>query len=325
MTAEIIDGKAIAAELRSHLASEVDALSARGLRPGIATLMVGHDFGARLYQESIDRMCRSLGLEFRSVELPSEVSTADVVESLRELNADRKVSGILVLRPLPPHVEESAVAEALLPVKDIDCQHPANLGKLMLGRQAWPPATPAACLELLERRLAREGRDYAEGFAGAEVVIVGRSPSVGRPLAAMLINRHATVTICHSYTSKAGILQAVTRRAKYLVVATGIPEFIGKDHVAPGATVIDVGINQILVCRSCGARGLAGRATCAACGKDLADATAITVGDVDFHAVADIAGAITPVPGGVGAVTNVMLARNAVWAAKAMAGITGDE
>ncbi len=316
MSAEIIDGRAVAAELREELGREIAQCRERGVVPGIATLLVGDDFGAAMYRDAVDRLCSGLGLHFRAENLPATAGMAEALAALDSLNRDPAVSGVLVLRPLAEQVDEGRVVERLAPIKDIDCLNPSNLGRLVVGGPAWPPATPAACLELLERRLRAEGREEAAGFAGEEVVVVGRSPSVGRPLAAMLLNRHATVTVCHSYTDRAGLLAEVTRRARYLVVAVGVPGFIGRDQVRPGAVVIDVGINQVFVCGACGAHNRSAAGACVGCSEDLAEATPKMVGDVRYDEVAEVVAAITPVPGGVGAVTNVMLARNAVRAAQ---------
>lgn len=325
MSADIIDGRAVAEELRGHLRERVASLNAAGGTAGIGTLRVGDDYGARLYRDAVAKTCSGLGLGFRSVDLPVTAGSAEVEEALQALNADAGVSGILLLRPLPAHLVEAALVEHILPHKDIDCLNPANLGRLFGGGRAWPPATPAACLELLERRLAQQGVPAEVGFAGARVVIVGRSPSVGRPLAAMVLNRHATLTVCHSYSARAGVLVEVCREADYLVAAMGVAEFIRAEHVKPGATVIDVGINEVVECTGCGHRTSAWAAGpaqppqgCLVCGLPLSEGRKATVGDVAFAEVAEVAGAITPVPGGVGAVTNVMLARNAVAAAEMM-------
>ncbi|NLT36213.1 MAG: bifunctional 5,10-methylenetetrahydrofolate dehydrogenase/5,10-methenyltetrahydrofolate cyclohydrolase [Gaiellales bacterium] len=323
MTAQIIDGRRVAEELRRLLRERVGALNAAGGSAGIGTLRVGDDFGARMYRGAVAKTCSGLGLRSRAVDLPSTAGREEVEEALQSLNVDEGVSGILLLRPLPPHLEEASLAERILPHKDIDCLNPANLGRLFGGRRAWPPATPAACLELMERRLAEQGVPAAEGFAGAHVVIVGRSPSVGRPLAAMVLNRHATLTVCHSHSARAGVLVEICREADYLVAAIGVAELIRAEHVKPGATVIDVGINEVVECAGCGRRvpGLVAEPAdvtqvCPACGGLLDGSRRVTVGDVAFAEVAEVAGALTPVPGGVGAVTNVMLARNAVAAAE---------
>jgi len=305
--------------LRSRLVEDIEILRERGITCGIATVQVGDDFGASMYRDAVARMCSGLNLAFRDESLAATSTTSEVLDVVMSLNEDPAVSGILVLRPLAPGVDEAQIVDRIAPLKDIDCLSPGNLGRLMLGRRAWPPATPAACLELLERQLQIEDRDPARGFAGDQVVVVGRSPSVGKPLAAMLLNRHATVTICHSYTDRAGTLAEITRRAKFLVAAVGVPGFIGREHVAPGAVVVDVGINQLFVCGACGAHNHEATGACMACGGRLEDPQTVTVGDVRFDEVAEMAGAVTPVPGGVGAVTNMMLARNAVRAAEAAA------
>ena len=181
MTARIIDGRAVAAELRSRLVEDIEILRERGITCGIATVQVGDDFGASMYRDAVARMCSGLNLAFRDESLAATSTTSEVLDVVMSLNEDPAVSGILVLRPLAPGVDEAQIVDRIAPLKDIDCLSPGNLGRLMLGRRAWPPATPAACLELMERRLAEQGVPAAEGFAGAHVVIVGRSPSVGRP------------------------------------------------------------------------------------------------------------------------------------------------
>lgn len=323
MTAQIIDGRSVAEELRGHLRERVARLSAGGGSVGIGTLRVGDDYGALMYRDAVERTCSGLGLGFRSVDLPARTEAGEVEEALQSLNTDPGVSGILLLRPLPAHLPEASLVERILPHKDIDCLHPANLGRLFGGGRAWPPATPSACLELMKRRLAALGVPDRQGFAGARVVIVGRSPSVGRPLAAMVLNRHATLTVCHSYSARAGILVETCRQADYLVAAMGVAEFIRAEHVKPGATVIDVGINEVVECAGCGRRASAEAADpadapqlCPVCSLPVSEGRKVTVGDVAFAEVAEVAGALTPVPGGVGAVTNIMLARNAVAAAE---------
>lgn len=316
MAAKIIDGKAVAAELRAELSRELDALKAAGASPGIATLMVGDDFGAGMYRGAVEKFCGEMGLGYRSEVLPADTSEQAVVEVVRSLNADPGVSGILPLRPFPPQVSDSVVINSIDHDKDVDCFHPFNMGRLTLGEPTFPPATPAACLELLERYLRAEGRDVVEALEGAEVCVVGHSNTVGKPLALLLLNRNATTTVTHVYTSNRGNLAKHTRVADYLIVAAGVPHLIGPDLVNEGAVVLDVGINRVVVCPVCGTLNRSKKNPCRKCGADLSEAESKTVGDVDFEAVSAKASAITPVPGGVGAVTNMMLARNTLRAAR---------
>ncbi|MBN1319719.1 MAG: bifunctional 5,10-methylenetetrahydrofolate dehydrogenase/5,10-methenyltetrahydrofolate cyclohydrolase [Thermoleophilia bacterium] len=316
MSAKIIDGKAIAEELRRELTSELEELKGAGAQPGIATLMVGDDFGAGMYRGAVEKFCGEMGLGYRSELLPPDATDAAVVAAVQSLNADPAVSGILPLRPFPAQVPDSLVIQAIAPDKDVDCFHPFNMGRLALGERTFPPATPRACMELLERFLTAEGKDLAEELEGAEVCVVGHSNTVGKPLALMLLNRNATTTVTHVYTSNRGNLANHTQAAEYLVVAAGVPHLIGADLVKEGAIVLDVGINRVVVCPKCGALNRSKKSPCKACGADLAEAQSKTVGDVDFEAVSQKAAAITPVPGGVGAVTNMMLARNTLRAAR---------
>lgn len=316
MTAKIIDGKSVAAEIRAELLRELEELRAAGVRPGIATLMVGDDFGAGMYRASVEKFCAELGLGYRSEVLPADAAEEAVVETVRQLNSDPEVSGILPLRPFPPQVSDSAVIASIDPRKDVDCFHPYNMGRLTLGEQTFPPATPAACVELLERYLTAEGKDVKETLEGAEVCVVGHSNTVGKPLALMLLNRNATITVTHVYTSNRGNLAKHTQLADYLIVAAGVPHLIGPDMVKEGVVVLDVGINRVFVCPECGALNRSKKNPCRVCGADLSEAEARTVGDVNFDAVSAKAAAISPVPGGVGAVTNMMLARNTLRAAR---------
>ena len=316
MGAITIDGKAIAAELRAELARELEELKAQGARPGIATLLVGEDFGAGMYRGAVEKFCVEMGLLYRSETLPADAAERSVVEAVESLNRDPAVSGILPLRPFPAQVSDSVVINSIGLDKDVDCFHPFNMGRLTLGEPTFPPATPAACLEVLERFLRAEGRDPAEALEGAEVCVVGHSNTVGKPLALLLLNRNATTTVTHVYTSDKGNLAKHTQMADYLVVAAGVPHLVGADLVKEGAVVLDVGINRVVICPVCGAINRGKKQPCRTCGADLAEAEAKTVGDVDFAAVAEKAKAITPVPGGVGAVTNMMLARNTLRAAR---------
>lgn len=316
MAAKIIDGKAIAAELREELSRELDELKAAGLQPGIATLMVGDDFGAGMYRGAVEKFCGEMGLGYRSEALPTDTSEEMVVATVQDLNGDPAVSGILPLRPFPGHISDSAVINSISWGKDVDCFHPFNMGRLTLGEPTFPPATPAACMELLERYLVGEGQDVVDALEGAEVCVVGHSNTVGKPLALLLLNRNATTTVTHVFTSNRGNLAKHTQLADYLVVAAGVPHLIGPDLVKEGAVVLDVGINRVIVCPSCSVINRGKKNPCRSCGAELAEAESKTVGDVDYDAVSQKAAAITPVPGGVGAVTNMMLARNTLRAAR---------
>ncbi len=316
MAATIIDGKAIAAELRAELAAELEELKGLGAQPGIATLLVGDDFGAGMYRAAVEKFCGEMGLGYRNETLPATATEEEVVAVVESLNTDPAVSGILPLRPFPPHVSDSAVINSIRVDKDVDCFHPFNMGKLTLGEPTFPPATPAACMELLERYLTSQGKDVTDTLEGAEVCVVGHSNIVGKPLALLLLNRNATTTVTHVYTSNRGNLEKHTKTADYLVVAAGVPQLIGVDQIKEGAVILDVGINRVVVCPVCGTLNRGKKNPCRKCGADLAEAQNKTVGDVDYEPVAEKAAAITPVPGGVGAVTNMMLARNTLRAAR---------
>ncbi len=316
MAAKIIDGRLVADELRAELAQELEELKAAGARPGIATLMVGEDFGAGMYRGAVEKFCGEMGLGYRNETLPTDAIEEQVVDTVRALNADPAVSGILPLRPFPAHVSDSVVINSIDPSKDVDCFHPSNMGRLTLGEPTFPPATPAACMEMLERYLRGEGLDVTDALEGAEVCVVGHSNTVGKPLALLLLNRNATITVTHVFTSNRGNLAKHTRVADYLVVAAGVPQLITADLVKEGAVVLDVGINRVVVCPACGTFNRSKKNPCKQCGADLSEAQTKTVGDVDFDQVSAKTAAITPVPGGVGAVTNMMLARNTLRAAR---------
>ena len=303
--AEIIDGVAIAEEIKGELRAEVAALAARGITPGVATILVGDDYGAKMYRRQVERMAGEIGISYRDITLPGDTSLADVLAGIRSLNEDPTVHGILPLRPLPKGME-APVLEALDPAKDIDCLHPINAGRLALGQPAVYPATPWACYVLLERYFARKGLDPKTAFEGKELVIVGRSNIVGKPAYFLALERNATTTTVHSFTWRAGTLPAHTRRADILIVAMGKAEFIKKDMVKAGAIVVDVGINMVPALDAAGNPIL----------DEKGRPKRRTVGDVAFDEVKEVAGAITPVPGGVGSVTNVLLMRNVVRAAE---------
>jgi methylenetetrahydrofolate dehydrogenase (NADP+)/methenyltetrahydrofolate cyclohydrolase len=268
-------------------------------------VLVGEDAGAKIYRRQIERAATEVGLAYRDVTLPAGSALEDVLDAIGGLNADSRVHGILPLRPLPPQIPEGRVLQALNPAKDIDGLHPINAGRLALGQPALYPATPWACFELLERHFAGSGLDAKAVFEGKDLVIVGRSAIVGKPAYFLALQRNATVTTVHSYTWRAGTLPAHTRRADILIVAMGRPEFIKADMVKPGATVVDVGINVVPVLDSSGSPVL----------DDRGRPRRRTVGDVAFDEVSQVAGAITPVPGGVGSVTPVLLMKNVIRAA----------
>jgi len=274
--ATIIDGKAIAAQLRAEVAKAVAGLRAAGTVPGLATVLVGDDPASHVYVRSKRKACAEAGISARDHDLEASVAQSDLLALIAELNADPAVHGILVQLPLPAHIDEQRVLDAVDPGKDADGFHPYNLGRLLSGTGTIAPATPAGIQEML----VRSGIDTQ----GADVVVVGRSNIVGKPLACLLMQKgagaNATVTVCHTGTVD---LAAHTRRADILVAALGRAKAVTAPMVAPGATVIDVGINRT---------------------------DAGLVGDVDFEAVAEVCGAITPVPGGVGPMTIAMLLSN---------------
>ncbi len=286
---EVIDGKAIAEAVRAELRSRLDPLRARGVVPGLAALLVGENPASRLYVRMKGQACEEMGMAHWTIELPGDTPEAKLLDEIHRLNRDPKVHGILVQQPLPKQVRTLGAVSAVDPAKDVDCFHPENVGLVLIGTPRFAPATPAGVVELL----VRSGNDPN----GMDVVIVGRSNIVGKPLAALLVQKvrgaNATVTLAHSATRE---LAAHTRRADILVSAVGSPNTITADMVRDGAVVIDVGINRA---PDAGAKG-----------------GYRTVGDVDFEAVRRKAKAITPVPGGVGPMTIAMLLSNTVAAAE---------
>ncbi|MHB1131902.1 MAG: bifunctional 5,10-methylenetetrahydrofolate dehydrogenase/5,10-methenyltetrahydrofolate cyclohydrolase [Chloroflexota bacterium] len=279
MQARLLDGKALAATMKEEIRASVAAFKeAHGYVPGITVVQVGADPASDRYVRQIGRGFEDAGMVFALRQPDSSVTQAEMVDLIRELNDDPSVSGIIVQMPLPKHIPQEAVARAISPEKDVDGISPANAGRLLAGSgQFFAPATPSGGMEILRR--------YGFDLAGKRAVVVGRSNIVGKPMALLLLHQHATVTICHSRTDD---LAAVTRQADILVAAIGRPRFITADMVKPGAVVIDFGVNIVG-------------------GK--------SVGDVDFQAAQEVAGAITPVPGGTGPMTNVMLLRNTLRAA----------
>ena len=293
MTAKIIDGRAIAADLRDRVAESVRRLAdERGLVPGLAVVLVGNNPASRSYVGSKMKMTSGSGMGSFDHRLPEATSEAELLALLARLGTDPAVHGILVQLPLPPHIDTQKVIAAIDPAKDVDGFHPMNAGRLSAGLPALAPCTPVGCVVL-----ARTVRPSLEGL---EAVVIGRSNIVGKPLAQLLLAENATVTIAHSKTRD---LPAVCRRADVLFAAVGRAEMVRRDWIKPGATVIDVGINRV-----------AGQ-----------DGKSRLVGDVAFAEVAEVAGAITPVPGGVGPMTIACLLANTVRAASASAGLPAPE
>lgn len=288
MTATLIDGKAIAAEIRSGIASEVERAVADGRpRPGLATVLVGDNPASHTYVRAKRKACAEVGIDSFAHELPAGASQGEVEQLVSSLNADGRVHGILVQLPLPAGLDEEAVLKAVGIEKDVDGFHPLNIGRLaQKGRHPlFVPSTPAGCMVLLERAGAR--------LDGAQAVVLGRSNIVGMPAALLLVRENATVTICHSRTRD---LPAVCRQADVLIAAIGRAEMVRGDWIKPGAFVIDVGINRV----DDPARGQGYR----------------LVGDVAFSEAVEVAGAITPVPGGVGPMTIALLLQNTLHAAR---------
>jgi len=287
VSAQLIDGNAIAARIRDAAQHEAKRLAQRGHRPCLAAVLVGDDDGSRLYAASQAETAHRVGIEHRLVEIPPQATLDEVRGRIAELNADATVSGILVYQPLPAGLDAAAVQSLIDPRKDVEGVQPYNLGLLAMGRDALVPCTAAAAMACL----ASTGID----LSGREAVVVGRSAIVGRPVAALLTAAHATVTVCHTRTLQ---LEDHTRRAEVLIVAAGRVGLIGREHVRPGAVVIDVGTHRQRV------------------PGDGSTARTKTVGDVRFEEVSHVASAITPVPGGVGPVTVAMLLSNVVKAAE---------
>lgn len=281
MTAEVIDGKAFAARIRGQVAEHVARLKGQGVVPGLAVVLVGEDPASQVYVRNKHAQTVEAGMASFEHRLPADTSEADLLELVSRLNDDPQVHGILVQLPLPSHLNSELVINAITPAKDVDGFHVSNVGLLGTGQKAMVPCTPLGCLMML--------RDRHGSLAGMEAVVVGRSNIVGKPMAQLLLGDSCTVTIAHSRTKD---LAAVCRRADILVAAVGRPEMIDGSYVKPGATVIDVGINRV-----------------------ERDGKVRLVGDVAYGSAAAVAGAITPVPGGVGPMTIACLLANTLTAA----------
>jgi len=294
VSATLIDGKQIAQTIREEIRSEVESLrQSHGIVPGLATVLVGDNPASVSYVTAKNKTCAELGMASFQHTLPASATEEELLTLIDRLNRDPAVHGILVQLPLPRGIRESRVIEAIDPRKDVDGFHPVNVGRLMLGDPVFPPCTPAGIQELIIRS--------GTPTEGAEVVVVGRSNIVGKPVAVMLLQKqrgaNATVTVCHTQTRD---LAVHTRRAEILIVAAGRPRAVTGDMIRPGATVIDVGVNRVGYSES---------------GK------AKLVGDVDFDSAVEVAGKITPVPGGVGPMTITMLMRNTLRAARLHLGL----
>jgi len=278
MTARILDGKALAAQVRAGVKVKVAAMAQRGTTPGLAVILAGDDPASKVYVRNKTRACEEVGVRSQQIDYPASVTQEELMGRIRKLNADPAVHGILVQLPLPKHIDSARVLAAVAPQKDVDGFHAENMGALLAGAPGLVPCTPAGVMRLLE--------NAGIALPGRRAVVIGRSNIVGKPLALLLLQRDATVTICHSKTRD---LEKIAREADILVAAIGRAKLVGAAMVKPGACVIDVGVNR------------------------LPDGS--LAGDVDFAAVKDVAGWITPVPGGVGPMTIAMLLENCLKAA----------
>ncbi|NJD90370.1 MAG: bifunctional methylenetetrahydrofolate dehydrogenase/methenyltetrahydrofolate cyclohydrolase FolD [Geobacter sp.] len=277
--ATVIDGKAIAAKIRGELTAEVAALKGQGVIPGLAVVLVGEDPASKVYVSMKEKACADVGIFSAEHKLSAETTEVELLALIDRLNADPRINGILVQLPLPKQINTDKVLEAISPAKDVDGFHPYNVGRLMVGKPTFQPCTPYGVMIML--------KESGVELAGKSVVVVGRSNIVGKPVAMMCLQQHATVTICHSRTKN---LADVVRSADVVIAAVGVPEMIKGDWIKEGAIVIDVGVNRV------GEKKL--------------------VGDVEYAAAAERAAAITPVPGGVGPMTITMLLYNTVASAK---------
>lgn len=274
-----IDGKEVSAAVRENIKNEVGTLKANGIVPGLAVIIVGSDPASRVYVNNKKKGCEQVGMNSFEYALPEETTTEELLELIEKLNKDKNVHGILCQLPVPKHIDEEKVLNAISPDKDVDAFHPVNCGKVMTGDYRFAPCTPAGMVEMLKY--------YNIPISGKHCVIIGRSNIVGKPMAMLMLKNNATVTVCHSRTEN---LTEITKQADILVAAVGRPKFVTADMVKDGAVVLDVGINRMEDGKLCG--------------------------DVDFDAVCEKTSYITPVPGGVGPMTITMLLKNTLEAAK---------
>ncbi|MBQ7084123.1 MAG: bifunctional methylenetetrahydrofolate dehydrogenase/methenyltetrahydrofolate cyclohydrolase FolD [Anaerotignum sp.] len=284
MKAQLIDGKLISAEIKAEAAEEAAALKAQGIEPCLAVVLVGDNSASKVYVSNKQKACEAVGIKSVSHVLPGETTEEELLNLIDELNADKSVHGILVQMPVPKHIDDRKVIMAISPDKDVDCFHPVNVGYLHTGAKGFLPCTPAGIIELIKRS--------GHSIEGKNCVIIGRSNIVGKPVAMLLMQENGTVTICHSKTKD---LAGICRGADIIVSATGKVDTVTADMVKEGAIIIDVGMNRNAEGKLCG--------------------------DVDFENVKEVAGAITPVPGGVGPMTIAMLMKNCNTAARIQNGL----
>jgi methylenetetrahydrofolate dehydrogenase (NADP+)/methenyltetrahydrofolate cyclohydrolase len=279
MPAQVINGKEIVGAYRAQIKKEVEQLAQQGVQPGLSVILVGEDPASQVYVRNKAKACADAGIYSEVHTLEASASEADVLNLIKQLNENPKIHGILVQSPLPKHISEDKVVEAIAIEKDADCFHPVNVGNLMIGKEGPAPCTPAGVIDIL--------KTIGVEIAGKHAVVIGRSNIVGKPMAILLLRENATVTVCHSKTPN---MAEITRQADILIAAVGRPKMIKREHVKPGAIVVDVGINRL--------------------------DTGKLAGDVDFDDVLDVASYITPVPGCVGPMTITILLRNTLEAAK---------
>lgn len=298
MAADIIDGRAIAGDLKDDVACEAKQAREDGLVCGLAVVLVGEAYSAGAYERRLGRLARELDVPYRRCALPAECSQADLLAVVNALNADESVSGILVLRPMPDRIHEPTVFASLSVLKDVEAVHPENAGLLALGAPRYVPSTAASVFHILDTWLTSKDHDLESFYRQSSIAVVGRSSNVGKPAVSLAYARQAVVISVDEWASRLGRLTELTRQADVLIVAAGVPGLIGAEHVKEGAIVLDVGINRR---------------------QDPGSGEVHMVGDVDTAAAATRAGAITPVPGGIGPVTDIWLLRNTITAARNIA------
>ncbi|OEF95521.1 bifunctional methylenetetrahydrofolate dehydrogenase/methenyltetrahydrofolate cyclohydrolase [Vulcanibacillus modesticaldus] len=284
MSAQIVSGKEVAKSIKEELKKEIEVLKEKGIVPGLSVILVGNDPASHSYVKGKEKASKEVGIRSEVILKEESITQEELLAEIKRLNEDDNVHGILVQLPLPKHIDENAVINAIDPSKDVDGFHPVTVGKMMIGEESYLPCTPHGIIELIKRT--------GTEIRGKHAVVVGRSNIVGKPVAMLLLREDATVTICHSKTKN---LQEITKQADILIAAVGRAQMITKEYVASGAVVIDVGVNRL------------------ESGK--------LVGDCDFEGVSEVAGYITPVPGGVGPMTITMLMKNTVEAAKRINGL----